>query len=164
MKIGILSDTHDKLARTRFAVQQLKSRGAELLVHCGDLICPEIVVECSILPLYFVFGNNDCDTVPSLRRAASEHGAICLGWGGEFTVAETRIAVVHGHLTSDLRPLLKAQPQYLLSGHSHIRHDWYEGVVRRINPGALHRADEYTVALLDLKSDDLQFLPIPKHA
>jgi putative phosphoesterase len=163
MKIGILSDTHDKLARTRYAVQFLKSHGAELLVHCGDFTGPEVLVECSVLPLYFVFGNNDCDTVPDLRETAANHGAICLGWGGEFTVDETRIAVTHGHLTSELRPLLKAQPQYLFTGHSHVQHDRQEGSVRRINPGALHRASEFTVALLDLESREVEFLSIPKH-
>ena len=162
MKIGIISDTHDRLLRTRFAVQLLKSQGAELLVHCGDFIGSEILAECSVLPTYFVFGNNDCDTVPDLQQAATELGATCLGWGGEFTVQETRLAVVHGHLTSDLRPLLKSEPQYLFSGHSHIRGDWQEGPVRRINPGALHRAEEFTVALLDLSTSAVQFLPIPK--
>ncbi|HLQ46703.1 MAG TPA: metallophosphoesterase family protein [Planctomycetaceae bacterium] len=162
MKIGIISDTHDRLLRTRFAVQLLKSQGAELLVHCGDFIGSEILIECSVLPLYFVFGNNDCDTVPYLRQTATDLGATCLGWGGEFTVQQTRLAVVHGHLTSDLRPLLKSQPQYLFSGHSHNRGDWHEGPTRRINPGALHRAEEFTVALLDLDTNALKFLPIPK--
>lgn len=162
MKIGIISDTHDKIARTRYAVQLLKSHGADLLIHCGDFTGPDILVECSTLPMYFVFGNNDCDTVPDLRNAAAKHGATCLGWGGEFTVQETRIAVTHGHLTSDLRPLLQAQPQFLFSGHSHNRNDWRDGSVRRINPGALHRADEFTVALLDLATEELRFLPVPK--
>ena len=162
MKIGIISDTHDRLLRTRFAVQLLKSQGAELLVHCGDFIGREILVACSALPLYFVFGNNDCDTVPDLQQVATELGATCLGWGGEFTVQEKRLAVVHGHLMSDLRPLLKSQPDYLFSGHSHIRGDWLEGTTRRINPGALHRAEEFTVALLELSTSAVQFLPIPK--
>ena len=164
MKIGIISDTHGRLSRTRYAVRLLAARGAELLVHCGDWMRPDILAECSALPLYFVFGNNDSDTVSDLRKAAAEYGATCLEWGGEFTVQETRIAVAHGHLTSDLRPLLKAQPQYLLSGHSHLHHDWQDGPVRRINPGALHRATEFTVALLDLESRDVEFLTIPKHA
>ena len=162
MKIGIISDTHDRLARTRYAVKLLQAQGADLLVHCGDLTGPEIVAACSVLPLYFVFGNNDSDSVPSLRKAAAECGATCLEWGGEFVVQQTRIAVAHGHLTSDLRPLLMAQPNYLLSGHSHIRRDWCEGSVRRINPGALHRANEFTVALLDLESNDVRFLAVPK--
>lgn len=164
MKVGIISDTHDAFDRTRFAVELLKSEGADLLVHCGDFINADIVAECSLLPLYFVFGNNDCDSVPSLRNAADEYNATCLGWVGEFMADGKRIGVVHGHLTSDLRPLLKSQPDYLLSGHSHIRRDWHEGKTRRINPGALFRATEYTVALLDLAKDDVRFLPILKEA
>lgn len=163
MKIGILSDTHDKIARTRSAVTMLLDRGAEVLIHCGDLLGPEIVAECSRGPFYFVFGNNDADMVPALRQAARKHGAHCLEWGGEIPLAGKRIAVVHGHLTSDLRPLLEAQPDYLLSGHSHIAGDWRHGSTRRINPGALHRTKNYSVALLDLKSDELEFLPVERN-
>ena len=49
------------------------------------------------------FGNHDADTVPYLKAAAEDHGAVCLGWGGEITLAGRRLAVVHGHLTFDLR-------------------------------------------------------------
>ena len=95
-----------------------------------------------------------------LTIAAEEHDAICLGWGGEFTASKKRVAVVHGHLTKDLRPLLEAQPDYLLSEHSHEARDWRDGQTRRINPGALHRSDELSVAILDVDTDELNFLPI----
>ncbi len=160
MRIGILADTHDELERTRRAVQVLRDRKAGLLVHCGDLTTAEIVEACSALPFYFVFGNHDADVVPYLRDAALKHGATCLEWGGEFTAHERRLAVVHGHMTMDLRPLLEQNPDYLFSGHSHERRDWYEGATRRINPGALFRADEYSVALLDLESDIVEFITI----
>ena len=45
MRIGILSDTHDQIARTTRAVVLLRAEGAEALVHCGDLTGPEIVYE-----------------------------------------------------------------------------------------------------------------------
>lgn len=160
MKIGILSDTHDEVARTRDAVHRLRDDGAETLIHCGDLNGPEIVAECAVLPLFFCLGNHDADNVPYLKKAAEELGAACLGWGGEIMVAEKRIAIVHGHLTFDLKPLLDAEPDYLVSGHSHIARDWKEGTTRRINPGALHRADSYSVAMLDVKTDELQFLKV----
>ena len=162
MRIGILSDTHDEVERTERAVAALRKAGAEILVHCGDLMSPEIVHACSVLPFYFVFGNHDCDVVPQLEAAAESVGATCLRWGGEFEVADKRIAVVHGHLTMDLHPLLTAQPDYLLSGHSHVTHDFRVGSTRRINPGALHRADNYSVAVLDVASDELAFHSVPK--
>jgi uncharacterized protein len=85
VRIGILSDTHDQLRRTHHAVDLLRSAGAETLVPCGDLAGPEIIVACSVLPLYFTFGNHDCDMVRILEQAAAENGAQCLKWGGEIT-------------------------------------------------------------------------------
>lgn len=161
MLIGIISDTHDEIIRTRSAVNLLRSKGADVIIHCGDLYGPEIVATCAVLPLYFTFGNRDCDLVPALKEAARKSGTTCLGWGGMITLGQKQIAVVHGHLTMDLRPLLNAKPDYLFSGHSHIAGDWHEGTIRRVNPGALAEADEYSVALLDLDKEFVQFLSVP---
>jgi putative phosphoesterase len=160
MRLGILSDTHDQLARTQLAVRLLRAEGADVLVHCGDLTGPAVVAACAVLPCYFVLGNNDADNVPSLQRAMAAAGAVCLGWGGEVTLAGKRVAVTHGHMGTDVRRLLAARPDYLLSGHSHIALDRHEGPTRRINPGALHQADEFTVALLDLQTGGLQLLTV----
>jgi putative phosphoesterase len=162
MIIGILSDTHDKLERTRVAVGLLKEAGAEALFHCGDITQPPLIDACRVLPCHYVLGNNDCDMAPHLKLAVEKSGGIFLGWGGEVTLAGKRIAMAHGHLTRDLRPLLLAEPSYLLSGHSHIASDSGPGPLRRINPGALHRAKQFTVALLNLATDELQFLTVPR--
>ncbi len=162
MLVGILSDTHNALARTERAVDQLINAGAELLVHCGDLTSPEIVATCARRPLYFVFGNHDCDVVPDLLAAAEAHDATCLKWAGQFTAAGKTIAVAHGHLGMDIKPLLETNPDYLFSGHSHAAADWMQGNTRRINPGALFRARPFTVAILDLATDNLQVLEVSK--
>jgi len=160
MRIGILSDTHDELTRTQMAIELLRSLGAEAIIHCGDLFSAEIVEACAVLPCWFVFGNHDCDVVPALRKAAKDHGAVCLGWGGVIELAGKRVGVVHGHLRTDLRRVLAEQPEYLFSGHVHEPSDaWHDGV-RRINPGALFRAETFTVALLDLVSGQLQMLQV----
>jgi putative phosphoesterase len=160
MRIGILSDTHDKLKRTVRAVELLIAEGAEALIHCGDLTGPEIVEPCGLVPAWFVFGNND-DDWPALRQAIARVQGVCLEWGGEVTLAGKRLAVSHGHMHSDVRRLLAAGPHYFFSGHSHIAADRRDGPTRRINPGALHRAERYTVALLDLETDTVEFLPVP---
>ena len=135
-----------------------------MLIHCGDYTEPEIVAGCGVMPGYFVFGNNDADNLPELTQAIESVAGVCLRWGGEVTLAGKRVAVTHGHMHTDVRRLLGARPDYLLSGHSHIALDVRAGPTRRINPGALHRADEYTVAFLDLQTDTLQFLTIPRSA
>ena len=155
MKLGILSDTHNQVQRTQHAVELLVNAGAQVLVHCGDLASPEVVAVCSVLPCYFVFGNHDADVVPELEHAARQYGVTCLGWGGEIELAGKRIGISHGHLAREMRPLRAARPDYLLSGHSHAAIDWDNDGIRCINPGALHRANPWTVALLDLQTDQL---------
>jgi len=161
MLLGILSDTHDRLDRTRRGGTLLREEGAEALIHCGDLTGPGIVAICGVLPLAFVLGNNDDDMAPTLQRAAEEVGATYLAWAGEIALAGKRIAITHGHLSTDVRRLLEAKPDYLLTGHTHWADDSMSGPTRRINPGALHRAAPYSVALLNLASDELRILTIP---
>ena len=160
MRLGILSDTHNQSDRTRRAVEMLIGRGAEVLVHCGDFTRPDILTACAVLPCYFVFGNNDSDNVSGLRRVAGEVGAVCLEWGGVVDLGCKRIGVTHGHMRIDVNRVLAQEPDYLFSGHSHFADDFRDGGVRRINPGALHRAGEFTVALLDLDRDELEFLRV----
>jgi len=161
MLIGILSDTHDKLGRTISAIQLLQAEGVEAIFHCGDLTGPEIVHACGVLPLTFVFGNNEYD-LTSLRRAARDANSLCLEYGGDVVLGGKRIALTHGHLDREWRRLEASEPDYLFYGHSHIAADDRRGGIRRINPGALHRAEQFTVAVLDLAADRLRFIPVPR--
>ncbi len=159
--IGIISDTHNRLERTLAAVKLIAERGAQVLIHCGDLTEPDIVQACGQLSSYFVFGNNDYD-IPALRRTIGAVDGVCLGWGGEITLAGKRLAVAHGHLYREQIALLAREPHYFLYGHSHLAGDRRQGKTRWINPGALHRAPRYTVALLDVESDELEYLDVPR--
>ncbi len=159
MLIGVLSDTHDQTARTKAAVSLLITRGAEVLIHCGDLTSAGIVYECSPRPAYFVFGN--CDHDHAVLRAAIGHGGgHCLERGGEITLAGRRLGVTHGDSESEIRRLLALDPDYLLTGHTHRQNDVRRGRTRWINPGALHRASTWTVMLLDIACDHAEVLPV----
>lgn len=160
MRIGIIADTHDRVARTVRAVAALKAEGAEVLIHCGDLTGPEVVLACAGLPAYYVFGNNDFDQA-ALRAAMADTGGTCLGDGGLIELGGRRIAVTHGHSGREVRRLEREAPDYLLFGHFHLAEDRREGPTRWINPGALHRAEAWTVALLEPGPDALRFLTIP---
>jgi putative phosphoesterase len=162
MILGILSDTHDQAERTRRAVQMLIDAGAEALIHCGDITRPELLSLCAVRPLHFVVGNNDSRDIRFWKEQAANTGAVCLGWGGEISVAGKRIGITHGHLRSELRRLIAAEPDYLVSGHSHIAGESRVGKTRRINPGALYRARRFSVAVLDLEVDELRFLDVPR--
>ena len=99
MRWGILSDTHDRVERTKAGVGLLVNAGAEALIHCGDITIPEVVYELAPLPSYFVFGNCDFD-LDELRRAIASIGGTCLERGGLIERDGRRLAVTHG----DSRP------------------------------------------------------------
>ena len=163
MKIGILSDTHDERNRTAVAVRLLTSAGATVLFHCGDLTLPEMAPVVGVIPTHFVFGNNDFSHADEIRSEIQKlEGGICLEWGGVVTLSGKKIAMTHGHRSSEVRRLMSLQPDYFLFGHSHIAEDSLENGVRRINPGALHRARRFSVALLDLTNDELRFFDVPR--
>lgn len=162
MLLGILSDTHDRFARTALAIDMLRSAGADALIHCGDFTSAEILELLADGPSWFVFGNNDEGYEKGLERAAADVGATSLGLGGAIELAGRTIAVTHGHLPAEDKRLSALKPDYFLFGHSHLKLDEYRGPTRFINPGAIHRAGEFTVALLNLKTDELKFLEVPR--
>ncbi|MDX2035546.1 MAG: YfcE family phosphodiesterase [Isosphaeraceae bacterium] len=159
MKLGIISDTHDRLARTALAMRTLLNEGIDALVHCGDVTTPEIVVECAGVPSWFVFGNNDYDQ-RGLERAMASIDAVCLGYGDLFELGGRRIAVTHGDSGRQLAALSAKGPDLLLYGHTHVAANVLRGPTRWVNPGALHRAARWTVAVIDLESLALRFLDI----
>ena len=159
MLLGILSDTHDQIARTHAAVQLLVDSGAKVLLHCGDITIPDVVFQLAPLPSYFVFGNCDFE-LNELRGAIRAIGGTCLERGGLIEVDGHRLAMTHGDSEKELAQLEAMQPEYLFSGHTHKALDILRGPTRFINPGALHRAPKWTVALLDGSSGRLDMLPI----
>ena len=164
MLVGIISDSHDAIEPTKRAVEILQQHGVKMLFHCGDIIDDPIIEICAKIPLQFVFGNHDSDMTRILENAATKYSATCLGWSGIVHLAGKTIGLVHGHLSSDLLPLLDQRPDYIFSGHFHEKRDWHVGQTRRIIPGALFRAETLSVATLDLATDTLTFIDVPESA
>lgn len=159
MLLGIISDTHNRLERTARAVQLLQDAGIETLIHCGDISHPDILALFTGWPTYFVMGNNDDDA--ELRHALTLMNHLTyLHRGDIIELAGKRIAITHGHLYREMQALMMQEPDYMLSGHTHVAHDELTRNIRCINPGALHRASEYSVAILNLVTNQLQFLPV----
>jgi putative phosphoesterase len=160
MLLGILSDTHDRSEIMKRAIAALQERGASFFIHCGDLCEPHLLDHLAGLPSAVVWGNCDWDR-HGLQRYAESIAVPFYGAFADLEFDAKRIAVLHGDDPAHLAALLKAQQHdYLLHGHTHIRRDQRIGKTRVINPGALHRAAEKTVALLDTATDTLEYLRI----
>jgi putative phosphoesterase len=158
--LGLLSDTHDRFTAAQAAVQTLRANGAEHLLHAGDVGKEQIIDLLTGGPAAFVWGNNDFDRV-SLASYATSLSVDCLGVFGELELDGKKIALTHGDDDKLVRRVLEEQRHdYLITGHTHVRHDRRKGRVRWINPGALHRVGVKTVAILDTSSDVLRSMTI----
>ncbi len=159
MRLGILADTHGQVVRTRQAIERLAAAGAEAFVHCGDVGGPEVLAEFAGRRLWFVWGNTDYPD-PTWR---AELDALGLPWPAgplNLLLDDRRVAVFHGHERGFRRAVESNENDYVLCGHSHMRTDRRIGRTRLINPGALHRAGLHTVALLDLRTDELLYIQV----
>jgi putative phosphoesterase len=142
------------------AVRLLRERGAEFFVHCGDVCEPRLLDHLAGLASAYVWGNCDWDRM-ALRRYGEALAVPCYGNFGDLELGGKRIAVTHGDDRVRMANVLHAQEHdYLLHGHTHVRRDERVGKVRVINPGALHRAAQKTVALLDTQGDKLEFIVV----
>lgn len=161
MLIGILSDSHGHAEVTGRAVRVLRERGAEVLLHLGDLGSGAVIDELIGANARIVFGNCDWDAA-GLTRYAELVGVAVDHPMGRLETAGRRIAFTHGHLPLLVRQALDERVDYLLHGHTHEVRDERVGPTRLINPGALHRARRYTAAVLDPASDAVDFIEISK--
>ncbi len=160
MIIGLLSDTHDQLAAACAGVRTLRANGAEYLLHAGDVGGEQIIDLLAEGPAAFVWGNNDLSRT-SLAEYARHLSVKCLDDFGEVELDGKKIALTHGDHEKAVRRILdEQQHDYLITGHTHVRHDRRVGRVRWINPGALYRAGVKTVALLDTASDLLRSVSV----
>ena len=160
MRLGLLSDTHDRVDAMRAGLRALHTRSVDFIVHCGDVGSEPCLDLMAGFPTAFVWGNNDWDRA-TLTRYATTLGLTCYGNFGDFTLDNKRIALMHGDdFSLRQRVLDAATHDYLFQGHTHVPADERIGTTRVINPGALYRASEKTVAVLDLSSGELEFLRV----
>ena len=159
MLIGILSDSHGRVETTRRAVAALLQRGAELLIHLGDVGDERVIDELIGHNARIVFGNCDWD-VAGLTRYAEAVGVAVDHPLGTLAIGERKLAFTHGHLSDCVEQALSGGVDYLLHGHTHETRDEMLGRTRIINPGALFRAARYTAALLDPASCTVEFIEV----
>lgn len=163
MILGILSDTHGRAKIAAAAVRALRDRGAEYLIHCGDVGSRAVLdaLAGGDPPAAVVWGNTDHDrhdleVYANHLGIRHDHPVLRLTLGGK------RVVVTHGDNGRALAEVF-ARPRetdFLLVGHTHVAADDAHNGVRVINPGALHRASVKTVATLDLKTGGLRWVTI----
>jgi len=159
-RIGLLSDSHGRADITRNAVRELRNHQADILIHLGD-IGSESVIDALAepMPVHLVFGNTDWE-IDGLTRYAESLGISVNHPVGRLDIEGGTLVFQHGDRTAQMQAALAESVRYLCHGHTHVTRDDRVGGTRVINPGALHRAARYTVALLDTEEDKLTIYPV----
>ena len=163
MLVCILSDSHDHIPLLRKAVNQAKEQGAEIILHCGDVVAPstlKAVLDVD-LPIYAIHGNNTGDMYMLSRIAHGSEGKLhYYGQDASFNLADRRIFIVH---YPHYAKAMAATGDYDLvcCGHSHkVQIEWINNVsggkTLLCNPGTVGGVGAKPTYLMgDL--DDMQF-------
>jgi len=107
VRIGILSDTHNRTGALRSALQTLHNQNIDTLFHCGDVTTLETARLLVGFTVHYVFGNGDVDAreIHNMLTAANPESSGGLVFTGQ--IDGVRIAATHGHIAGKviaLRP------------------------------------------------------------
>jgi putative phosphoesterase len=161
MRIGVVSDTHDRVEAVAEAVRLLTEQKAELILHCGDIETPETVEAFRGIPTHFVFGNWDKDRTKLTAAIKAIKGTAHDGFGG-LELKGKRVAWVHSHERHQLYQLEHCDYfDYVFYGHTHVREQHRTGRTLVANPGALFRANPKTCIVLDVVTGELKPVIVP---
>lgn len=153
MKVGVISDTHDRLTTFRRAVAFFKRVKVEAVFHAGDYVAPFaaklIAPDVLGIPLYCIYGNNDGERqglmqiLPNIQDGPL---TVKLPAGGSG-----RTIVMH-HFIDWLKPADIAPADVVITGHTHeVVSETRDGKLY-LNPGECcgWLTDRCTIAVLDL--------------
>ena len=153
MKIGVMSDTHDRLDAVEKAIELFNRKGFEHVLHAGDLVSPFVAPKFSNLKakLHYVWGNNEGDR-ESIRIKLGEIGIAPLGNFVALELDGRKIALLHGTHEDIVDSLVECGLyDVVVRGHDH-RAEIAEGKTLLVNPGEVcgYLSGRQTVAVLDL--------------
>lgn len=121
MKVCIVSDSHDRADALAQAVQAARERGAEAVIHCGDLIGAQSLKPALAagLPVHLIHGNNLGDAQALHRLSRTSGGQLQYhGADARIELGGRRVFVVHyddyGHAMA-----CTGDWELVCCGHSH---------------------------------------------
>lgn len=145
MKIGVISDTHNKESTMISALDLFVKERVSYVVHCGDwtatsaVVCFASEAEKRNLPIKAVLGNRDVERDEILKVNSKLPVPIDFVENDIFesSISDKRIAVYHGHHKPTLQKLIESEiNDVLFTGHTHKPRIVQEGRTLIINPGS----------------------------
>ncbi|VAX00847.1 hypothetical protein MNBD_GAMMA21-2301 [hydrothermal vent metagenome] len=169
MKICIVSDSHDNRALLATAVHDAKARGAEWVLHCGDVIAPT-TLRCLPpigLPVHVIHGNNTGDLV-AMHYVMKAYPDIIHYHGQDATLVlgGKRIFLVHyPHYARAMA--LTGDYDLVCCGHDHEKLVEQITTIKKtettlVNPGTVGGIGKPATYIMgDLATMEFEILPVP---
>jgi len=171
MKICILSDSHDHIPLLDAAVAQAKERGAEAVLHCGDVVAPS-TLKClnkHALPVHVIHGNNTGDLYTLGKLITRPDNVIEYhGMDAGVELAGKKIFMVHyPHYARAMAAT--GDWDLVCCGHSHKTKiscipNIKGGETLLVNPGTVGGVGNAPASymMMDLETMELETFEIPK--
>ena len=163
MRIGLLSDTHDRVPAIRALLEQMLAGGVSLVMHAGDYCSPFSLQPFHDLsvPVLGVFGRNDGDRDALIAGAKSGFGAAELYESPHsFDLNGKSVLLIHD--LGDVHQRSIDGHEVIVHGMTHIPEMKSRGDSLLVNPGEgcgwLHGAP--TGAILDLETKAIEFIKL----
>ena len=161
MIIAIISDTHDNFDNTKKALEVISKKGAEVLIHCGDICSPgmfKIIPETFKGPIHCTFGNNDREEFLFIKIIEANYKNVQFHKPfGELELDGKKIAFTHYPVFGE-GMAHTGKYDLVAFGHSHEKHEEKINDTILINPGALFGlGDPVSFVFYDTKANKVTF-------
>ena len=162
MRVGLISDTHDRLPAIRDFVKLFADRGTSLVMHAGDYCSPFALdpFHDASLPLLGIFGRNDGDHQSLEATASRGFGAEIYESPHSFELGGKKILLVHEIAEVNKRSI--AAHDIVLHGQSHKLEQSQRGKTLLLNPGEAcgWLTGQCTAAIIDLETGEVEVITL----
>ncbi len=162
MRIGLLSDTHDRVDAVAELAKRMAAGGVGYVIHAGDFCAPFSLrpIQDLQIALNGVFGRNDGDHEALRAMAMTGLGSELFESPHSFDLMGKSILVVHDLNDAAARSI--ESHDIVVHGHTHREEMKTRGKTLIVNPGEacgwLHGAP--TGAILDLDTRQVEIIKL----
>lgn len=162
MRIGLMSDTHDRVPAIDALLRQMLARDVNFVLHAGDYCSPFALkpFQDHNIAMAGVFGRNDGDHEGLMSAATQGMGQELFESPHGMTMMESKILIVHD--IGDVVERSVLAHQIVVHGHTHLQEMKTRNNTLIVNPGEacgwLYGAP--SAAILDLSTKQVEFIKL----
>lgn len=162
MRIGLMSDTHDRVPAIDALLREMMAREVSVVLHAGDFCSPFSLkpFQDHNIAMAGVFGRNDGDHEGLRAAAATGMGQELFESPHGMSMSDNKILIVHD--IGDVVDRSVLAHAVVVHGHTHLQEMKTRNNTLIVNPGEacgwLYGAP--SAAILDLDSKQVEFIKL----